>query len=145
MKAKLILLVVVVTLLSSCATVQYSDPIKVAITEVTDASGEVADGTKEFICTALTDAIKKIKGYEVYTTPIILGNTIPQNIDYILTTQVNLLSETFALLSTKIVEPTTGKIVSSSSVSTRADINSLRTACKELTNKLIGVFTKKIK
>lgn len=145
MKAKLILLVVVVTLLSSCATVQYSDPIKVAITEVTDASGEVADGTKEFIRTALTDAIKKIKGYEVYTTPIILGNTIPQNIDYILTTQVNLLSETFALLSTKIVEPTTGKIVSSSSVSTRADINSLRTACKELTNKLISSLKKQVK
>ena len=145
MKAKLILLVVVVTLLSSCATVQYSERKKVAITEVTDASGEVADGTKEFICTALTDAIKKIKGYEVYTTHIVLGNTIPQNIDYILTTQVNLLSETFALLRTQIVEPTTGKIVSSSSVSTRADINSLRTACKELTNKLIGVFTKKIK
>ena len=157
MKAKLILLVVVVTLLSSCATVQYSDPIKVAITEVIDPSGEVAYGTLTFIRTALTDAITNSEGFEGYAqisffsldanfskTGNISSATLTyvqkQQMDYILKTQITIMDKSSVLLSAQIINSSTGKIIASSSVHTFAKLENLRGACNELAYKLVGAI-----
>ncbi|MBO5719915.1 MAG: hypothetical protein J6R61_00045 [Bacteroidales bacterium] len=143
MRAKLFLLVIMVALLSSCATIQNSEPKKVVITEVVDASGEVSGGTKDFILNALTDALKRTEGYDVYTTSPIIDQTLQPQIDYILTTKITLLSKESVLLRAEIVEASTARIVSSSSVSARADIKYMREASKELTNKLISSLKSK--
>ena len=157
MKAKLILLVVVVTLLSSCATVQYSDPIKVAITEVIDPSGEVADGSKAFIRSALTDAITNSEGYEGYAqisffsldanfskTGNISIETLTyvkkQMMDYILVSKIHYLSKSKVLLTAQIIRSSDGKIVSSSSEETYPHIDYLRSACNNLAYKLVGAI-----
>ena len=147
MRAKLFLLDIMVALLSSCATIQNIEPKKVVITEVVDASGEVSEGTKDFILNALTDALKRTEteGYDVYTTSPIIDQTLQPQIDYILTTKITLLSKETVLLRAEIVEASTARIVSSSSVSARADIKYMREASKELTNKLISSLKKQVK
>lgn len=158
MKTKLILLVVLCTLLSTMnVSAQFYNRKKVAITEVVDKSGDVAFGTKEFIRSALTDAITNSEGYEGYAqisfmslemnfdkTGNISSTTLTyikkQMMEYILVSEVIPLDKKTVLLSARIVNTSTGKIVASSSVRTYADIDYLRSACNTLAYKLVGAI-----
>lgn len=158
MKTKLILLVVLCTLLSTMnVSAQFYNRKKVAITEVVDKSGDVAFGTKEFIRSALTDAITNSDGYEGYAqisfmslemnfdrTGNISSATLTyikkQMLEYILVSEVTPLDKKTVLLSARIVNTSTGKIVASSSVRTYADIDYLRSACNSLAYKLVGAI-----
>lgn len=158
MKTKLILLVVLCTLFSTMnVSAQFYNRKKVAITEIVDKSGDVAPGTKEFIRSALTDAITNSEGYEGYAqisfmslemnfdkTGNISSTTLTyikkQMMEYILVSEVIPLDKKTVLLSARIVNTSTGKIVASSSVRTYADIDYLRSACNSLAYKLVGAI-----
>lgn len=136
---------------------QFYNRKKVAITEIVDKSGDVADGTKAFIRSALTDAITNSENYEGYTQISFLlleknfdrtGNLSSatltyvrkQLMEYVLVAEVTPLDKRTVLLSARIVNTTSGKIVASSSVRTYADIDYLRSACNSLAYKLVGAI-----
>lgn len=136
---------------------QFYNRKKVAITEVVDKSGEVANGTKEFVRSALTDAITNSEGYEGYTqinfkslemnfdkTGNLSSSTLTlikkKDLPYILITEITPLDKKTVLLSARIINTSTGKIVASSSQRTYADINYLRSACNKLAYKLVGAI-----
>ena len=100
-----------------------------------DASGKVAESTKKYIISALTDSIMNI-GYEVYVLKN-EANIEQQNIDYILTAQVNLISKSFALLDVRMVERTTARVISSRTSSSTLEENSLHASMKKLINKFL--------
>lgn len=158
MKTRFILLVAFFALVSTTTvSAQFYKLKKVAITEVVDKSGEVAEGTKTFIRTALTDAITNSDGYEGYTsisfmrletnfdkTGNISSTTLTyvrkQLMEYILVSEVTIMDKKTVLLSARIVNASTGRIVASSSVHTEADIYCLRAACNNLAYKLVGAI-----
>lgn len=159
MKTKFFLLVALIVLLPACATAQFYNVKKVAITEIVDRSsdGDVSEGTKTFIRSALTDAITNSEGYEGYTTisfttldvnfdrtgnisSATLTYVKKQMMDYILVSEVIPLDKKTVLLSARIVRSSDGKIVASSSQRTYADIDYLRGACNSLAYKLVGAI-----
>lgn len=158
MKTKFILLVALFALVSTTTvSAQFYNRKKVAITEVVDKSGDVAEGTKTFIRSALTDAITNSDGYEGYASISFLslemnfdktGNISSasltyvkkQMMEYILVSEVTPLDKKTVLLSARIVNTSNGKIVASSSVRTYADIDYLRSACNSLAFKLVGAI-----
>ena len=158
MKTKFILLVALFALVSTTTvSAQFYNRKKVAITEVVDKSGDVAEGTKTFIRSALTDAITNSDGYEGYASISFLslemnfdktGNISSasltyvkkQLMEYILVSEVTPLDKKTVLLSARIVNTSNGKIVASSSVRTYADIDYLRSACNALACKLVGAI-----
>ncbi len=158
MKAKFFLLVAFFALVSTTTvSAQFYNRKKVAITEIVDKSGDVAEGTKTFIRTALTDAITNSEGYEGYAqisflkleanfdkTGNISSATLTyvkkQLMEYILVAEITPLDKTTVLLSARIVNASNGKIVASSSVRTYANIDYLRSACNELAYKLVGAI-----
>ncbi|MBR3608714.1 MAG: hypothetical protein IKL50_02370 [Bacteroidales bacterium] len=135
MKTKFILLVLLFALLPVTVIANSTKQKKVAITEVVDASGKVAESTKKYIISALTDSIMNI-GYEVYVLKN-EANIEQQNIDYILTVQVNLISKSFALLDVRMVERTTARVISSRTSSSTLEENSLHASMKKLINKFL--------
>lgn len=158
MKTRFILLVALFALVSTTTvSAQFYNRKKVAITEVVDKSGDVAEGTKTFIRSALTDAITNSDGYEGYASISFLslemnfdktGNISSasltyvkkQMMEYILVSEVTPLDKKTVLLSARIVNTSNGKIVASSSVRTYADIDYLRSACNNLAYKLVGAI-----
>ncbi|MBE6182212.1 MAG: hypothetical protein E7148_05915 [Rikenellaceae bacterium] len=157
MKTKFFLLVAFFALISSSVSAQFYNRKKVAITEVVDKSGDVADGTKMFIRSALTDAITNSDGYEGYAqisflslemnfdkTGNISNATLTyikkQMMEYILVSEVTPLDKRTVLLSARIVNTASGRIVASSSVRTYASIDYLRPACNTLAYKLVGAI-----
>ena len=158
MKTKFILLVALFALVSTTTvSAQFYNRKKVAITEVVDKSGDVAEGTKTFIRSALTDAITNSDGYEGYASISFLslemnfdktGNISSasltyvkkQLMEYILVSEVTPLDKQTVLLSARIINTSNGKIVASSSVRTYANIDYLRSACNSLTCKLVGAI-----
>lgn len=158
MKTKFFLLVALFALVSTTTvSAQFYNRKKVAITEVVDKSGDVAEGTKTFIRSALTDAITNSDGYEGYASISFLslemnfdktGNISSasltyvkkQLMEYILVSEVTPLDKKTVLLSARIVNTSTGKIVASSSVRTYADVDYLRSACNNLAYKLVGAI-----
>ena len=158
MKTKFFLLVAFFALVSTTTvSAQFYNRKKVAITEIVDKSGDVAEGTKTFIRTALTDAITNSEGYEGYAqisfltleanfdkTGNISSATLTyvkkQLMEYILVAEITPLDKTTVLLSARIVNASNGKIVASSSVRTYANIDYLRSACNELAYKLVGAI-----
>lgn len=157
MKTKFMLLVALFALVSTTVSAQFYKPKKVAITEVVDKSGEMAEGTKTFIRSALTDAITNSEGYEGFATICFVslevdfdktGNISSSTLtyvekqegDYILVSEVTPLDKRTVLLNARIVSVSDGKIVSSSSVRTVADIDCLRSACNQLCFKLVGAI-----
>ena len=157
MKTKVILLFALLALVSTAVQAQFYNRKKVAVTEVVDKSGDVADGTKTFIRTALTDAITNSDGYEGYAEICFMslemnfdrtGNISKatltyvkkQMMEYILVSEVTPLDKKTVLLSARIVNTSNGKIVASSSVRTYADIDYLRGACNSLAYKLVGAI-----
>ena len=157
MKTKFILLATLFLLVSTTVSAQFYNRKKVAITEVVDKSGDVAAGTKTFIRSALTDAITNSDGYEGYAqisflslemnfdrTGNISSATLTyvkkQMMEYILVSEVTPLDKHTVLLSARIVNTATGRIVASSSVRTYAKIDCLRPACNSLAYKLVGAI-----
>ena len=158
MKTKFFLLVALFALFATTdLSAQFYNRKKVAITEVVDKSGDVAVGTKTFIRSALTDAITNSDGYEGYdsisfaslemnfdTSGNISSATLTyvkkQLMEYILISEVTPLDKQTVLLSARIVNTSTGKIVASSSLRTYADLDYLRCACQNLTCKLVGAI-----
>ncbi len=158
MKTKILLLVALfVFIATGNVSAQFYNIKKVAITEVVDKSGEVADGTKAFIRSALTDAITNSDDYEGYAqinfvsfevtfnktgkiTSAMLTHVKKQQMDYILVAEVTRLDKKSALLSARIINTLTGKIVASSSTRTYTNIDYLRSACNALAYKLVGAI-----
>lgn len=157
MKTRLFILVALFAMFSTTVSAQFYNRKKVAITEVVDKSGDVAEGTKTFIRSALTDAITNSDGYEGYATISFLslevnfdktGNISSSTLqyvqkqegDYILVSEITPLDRETVLLSARIVKTSNGKIVASSSVRTYADIDYLRSACNSLCSKLVGAI-----
>lgn len=158
MKTKFFLLAMLFMLVSTTtACAQFYKLKKVAITEVVDKTGEVNDGTKVFIRSALTDAITNSEGYEGYdkisfiyyeasfdSTGHISEATLQivqkQQCEYILVAEINQLDKKTALLSARIVHTATGKIVASSSERCYAHTNDLKRACNNLACKLVGAI-----
>lgn len=151
------IILLLLAMLPSVASAQFYNRKKVAITEVVDKTGDVANGTKVFIRSALTDAITNSDGYEGYdsisfislemnfdTTGNISSATLTyvkkQLMEYILVSEVTPLDKKTVLLSARIVNASTGKIVASSSVRTYASIDYLRPACNSLACKLVGAI-----
>ena len=151
------LLVALFALVSTTVSAQFYKPKRVAITEVVDKSGEMAEGTKTFIRSALTDAITNSEGYVGFATICFVslevdfdktGNISSSTLtyvekqegDYILVSEVTPLDKRTVLLNARIVSVSDGKIVSSSSVRTVADIDCLRSACNQLCFKLVGAI-----
>lgn len=158
MKTKLLLLVALFAFFATTdVSAQFYKMKKVAITEVVDKSGEVADGTKVFVRSALTDAITNSENYEGYDqinfvsfevtfsktgkiTSAMLTHVQKQQMDYILVAEITPLDKKSVLLSARIVNTSTGKIVASSSTRTYASIDYLRSACNSLAYKLVGAI-----
>ncbi len=156
MKTKFFLLVAFFALISSSVSAQFYKRKKVAITEVVDKSGDVADGTKMFIRSALTNAITNSDGYEGYVqisflslemnfdkTGNISNATLAyvkkQMMEYILVSEVTPLDKRTVLLSARIVDTASGRIVASSSVRTYVSTD-LEPACNALAYKLVGAI-----
>ena len=160
MKTRFILLVALFALFSTTVSAQFYSCKKVAITEVVDRSeeGNLNAGTKMFIRSALTNAITNSDGYEGYDkisfislemnfdrTGSISSTTLTyvrkQLCDYILISEVTPLDKKSALLSARIVNTTTGKIVASSSEPVYTEsVDYLRSACNNLAYKLVGAI-----
>lgn len=157
MKTRIILLAAIFAFASTAVSAQFYNRKKVAITEVVDKSSDVALGTKTFIRTALTDAITNSEGYEGYESISFMslemnfdksGNISSstltyvkkQMMEYILISEVTPLDKRTVLLSARIIQTSTGKIVASSSTRTYADIDYLRSACNSLAYKLVGAI-----
>ena len=155
MKTRLFIMFALLALGFTSCSAQFYNRKKVAITEVVDKTGDVAPGTKTFIRSALTDAITNSDGYEGYAeisflslemnfdktgnlSSATLSYVKKQLMEYILVSEVTPLDKKTVLLSARIVNTTTGKIVASSSVRTYADIDYLRSACNNLAYKLVG-------
>lgn len=157
MKTRIIFLLALSLLVSTTVSAQFYNRKKVAITEVVDKSGDVAEGTKTFIRSALTDAITNSEGYEGYAeicfmslemnfdkTGNISSATLKyikkQMMEYILVSEITPLDKKTVLLNARIINTSNGKIVASSSVRTIADIDYLRSACNSLAYKLVGAI-----
>ncbi|MBR6655727.1 MAG: hypothetical protein IKL20_03885 [Alistipes sp.] len=158
MKTRFILLVALFALISTTTvSAQFYNVKKVAITEVVDKSGDVSEGTKEFIRSALTDAITHSEGYKGYASISFVSLEVnfsktgnissasltyvrKQEMSYILVSKVTPLDKKTVLLSANIINTATGEIVESSSVRTYADTDCLRSACNALAYKLVGAI-----
>ena len=157
MKTKFFLSIALFALLPVTVSAQFYKAKKVTITEVVDPSGEVADGSKAFIRSALTDAITNSEGYEGYaqisfttlevnfdkTGNISIGTLTyvkKQMMDYILVSEIHYLSKSKVLLTAKIISSSDGKVVASSSEETYPHIDYLRSACNNLAYKLVGAI-----
>lgn len=159
MKTKFILLVALFALFSTTVSAQFYNRKKVAITEVVDRSerGELSLGTKTFIRSALTNAITNSEGYEGYDkisfmslemnfdrTGNISSATLTyvrqQLCEYILISEVTPLDKSTALISARIVDTSSGRIVASSSIRTPASTDYLHSACCNLAYKLVGAI-----
>lgn len=157
MKTKFFLLIALFVFISVSVSAQFYNRKKVAITEVVDKSGDVADGTKTFIRSALTNAITNSEGYEGYDSICFMSLEMnfdrtgslssatltyvkKQMMEYILVSEVTPLDKTTVLLSARIVNTSSGKIVASSSVRTYASIDCLQSACDNLAYKLVGAI-----
>ena len=158
MKILRVALVVFVVLFSTTiASAQFYNKKKVVITEVVDKAGNVAEGTKVYIRSALTDAITNSDGYEGYAQISFLSLEVnfdktgkisdatltyvrKQLMEYILVSEVTQLDKKTVLLTARIVNTSTGKIVASSSVRTYASIDCLHPACNTLAGQLVGAL-----
>lgn len=129
MKTRIILLVALFAVVSTTASLGCYRSKKVAVVEVVDNSGDVAESTKAYIRSELTRAITKSRGYVGYCSSA-------DNFDYVLLSEVAPLRKNTALLTIKVVETSTGKIVASSSVTMSANLCNIRKACKEVVRKL---------
>lgn len=160
MKTRILLLISLFAIVAtSTVSAQFYKRKKVAITEVVDRSenGDISNGTKAFIRSALTDAITASDGYEGYASisfttlevnfnrtgkisSATLTHVKKQLMDYILVAEVTPLDKSTALLSARIVETSSGKIVASSSLRTPAQTDYLRPACNKLAYELVGAI-----
>ncbi len=159
MKTRILLLCALCALVSTSVSAQFYNRKKVAITEVVDRSerGNISLGTKTMIRSALTDAITNSEGYEGYAsisftqlemnfdrTGNISSATLTyvrkQLMEYILVAEVTPLDKSTALISARIVETSSGRIVASSSIRTPAHTDYLRSACNNLAYKLVGAI-----
>lgn len=128
-KTKITLLVALFVAVSTTASLGCFSVKKVAIVEVVDRSGEVAESTKSYIRSELTRAITKSSGYVGYSCSA-------DKFKYVLTSEVTPLSKNTVLLTVRVVETSTGKIIASSSVNMSANLCNIRKACKEVVRKL---------
>lgn len=158
MKTRFFLLALLLMLVSTTtACAQFYKLKKVAITEVVDKSGEVNEGTKVYVRSALTNAITNSEGFvghdkisfvslemnfnkTGHISEATLSIIQKQEMEYILVAEITPLDKKTALLSARIVHTSTGRIVASSSERCYADTDDLERACRNLTCKLVGAI-----
>lgn len=157
MKTRFILLVALFALYSTTVSAQFYNRKKVAITEIVDRAGDVSIGTKTKIRATLTDAITNSEGYEGYDkisfisleanfditgniSSATLSYVQKQQMDYILLAEITPVDRESVILTARIINTSTGKIVASSHVTTYSEIGYLRSACRELAFKLVGAI-----
>lgn len=128
-KTRIILLVALFAVVSTTASLGCYRSKKVAVVEVVDNSGEVAESTKAYIRSELTRAITKSRGYVGYCSSA-------DNFDYVLTSEVAPIRRNTVLLSVRVVEISTGRIIASSSVEMTSNLCNIRKACKAVVRKL---------
>lgn len=156
MRTKLFVLTLLAALFSvSVATAQFYNKKKVVITEVVDKAGDVADGTKVFIRSALTDAITNSEGYTGFCDVSIVSieynfartgtlsreslSVIYQRYaaEFVLVSEINALDSQSVLLTARIINTHTGEIISSAMQRVMADLDYLPGACNQLVIKLL--------
>lgn len=128
-KTRITILTLLFAVISTTVSLGCFRPKKVAIIEVVDRSGEVAEGTKSYIRSELTRAITKSSGYVGYSCPA-------DNFEYVLLSEVAPLRKNAVLLTIQVVKTSTGRIVASSSVTMASNVCNIRKACKEVVRKL---------
>lgn len=158
MKTKLFILTLLAALFSvSVATAQFYNKKKVVITEVVDKAGDVADGTKVFIRSALTDAITNSEGYTGFCDVSIVSieynfartgtlsreslSVIYQRYaaEFVLVSEINALDSQSVLLTARIINTHTGEIINSAMQRVMADLDYLPAACNQLVIKLLRI------
>ena len=95
--------------------------------KVIDVSGEIVPATLKYIRDELTRAFAKSKAYHYVVSGgcVLISEVAPLD-----------KKQTMVLLSARIVDNASGKIITSSSVPASADIKKITAACVELVNKL---------
>lgn len=156
MKTKFLVLLSLLSFLSiSMASAQFFNKKKVIITEVVDKTGEVANGTKTYIRSYLTDAITNSEGYTGYgdipisyyeynfervgriTQATLTAVYKRYEAEFVLISEINKLDDKMVLLTARIIQTQTGEIESSSMQYVEADLKYLPDACKKLVSKLL--------
>ncbi len=158
MKTRFILLVALFALVSTTTvSAQFYKRKKVAITEVVDPTGEVAESTKAYIRNRMSEAVTNSEGYEAYVAISFVsfnanfdkdGNISEatfsyvkkQQMDYVLKTSINITSKNTAQLIAYIYNSSTGLVVAMKTVDVYTDLDSLRVACSRLTYELVGAI-----
>lgn len=158
MKTRFILLVALFALVSTTTvSAQFYKRKKVAITEVVDPTGEVAESTKAYIRNRMSEAVTNSEGYEAYVAISFVsfnanfdkdGNISEaafsyvkkQQMDYVLKTAINITSKNTAQLIAYIYNSSTGLVVAMKTVDVYTDLDSLRVACSRLTYELVGAI-----
>lgn len=95
--------------------------------KVIDVSGEIVPATLKYIRDELTRAFAKSKAYHYVVSGgcVLISEVAPLD-----------KKQTMVLLSARIVDNASGKIITSSTVPASADIKKITAACVELVNKL---------
>ena len=95
--------------------------------KVIDVRGEIVPATLKYIRDELTRAFAKSKAYHYVVSGgcVLISEVAPLD-----------KKQTMVLLSARIVDNASGKIITSSSVPASADIKKITAACVELVNKL---------
>ena len=156
MKILRVALVVFVVLFSTTiASAQFYNKKKVVITEVVDKAGNVAEGTKVYIRSALTDAITNSEGYAGFCDVSIVsieynflrtGTLSKESLlviyqryaaEYVLVSELNALDSESVLLTARIINTNTGEIINSAMQRVMADLDMLPAACNQLVGKLL--------
>ncbi|MBO5351430.1 MAG: DUF1566 domain-containing protein [Alistipes sp.] len=140
---------------TTMASAQFYNKKKVVITEVVDKAGDVADGTKVFIRSALTDAITNSEGYTGFCDVSIVSieynfartgtlsreslSVIYQRYaaEFVLVSEINALDSQSVLLTARIINTHTGEIINSAMQRVMADLDYLPAACNQLVIKLL--------
>lgn len=156
MRGKIVVLCMLfVCFATTMASAQFYNKKKVVITEVVDKAGDVADGTKVFIRSALTDAITNSEGYTGFCDVSIVSieynfartgtlsreslSVIYQRYaaEFVLVSEINALDSQSVLLTARIINTHTGEIINSAMQRVMADLDYLPAACNQLVTKLL--------
>ncbi len=158
MKTRFFLLVALFALISTTTvSAQFYKRKKVAVTEVVDPTGEVAESTKNYIRNRMSEAVANSEGYEAYVAISFMsleanfdkhGNISEatfsyvrkQQMDYILKTEINITSKNTAQLIAYIYNSSTGLVVAMKTLDVYTDLDTLRVACTRLTCDLVGAM-----
>lgn len=158
MKTRIFLLVALFAMIStSTVSAQFYKRKKVAVTEVVDPSGKVAESTKAYIRNRMSEAVTNSEDYEAYVSISFLsleanfdrnGNISEatfsyvkkQQMDYVLKTAINITSKNTAQLIAYIYNSSTGLVVAMKTIDVYTDLDSLRIACTKLTYELVGAI-----